>query len=112
IFAFDNATSHIAFAKDALVASKMNLGPGGSVPKMRDTVWNGKRQSMIIKEDYFVLTERGLWREGMVLECISCKEGSDSDIIDCCACRLMANQPDFLSQCGQIQQEIESHGHK
>ncbi|CAG8809938.1 20195_t:CDS:2, partial [Gigaspora margarita] len=108
-----------SFVEDALVASKMNLGLGSSVPKMQDTVWNGERQSMVIEENHFVhikktnsyinlhgkpkgikLTDRGLWQEGMSLECISCKEGSDSNIIDCCARRLMANQPDFVSQRG------------
>ncbi|CAG8610847.1 3017_t:CDS:2 [Diversispora eburnea] len=32
IWAFDNATSHTAFAANALVASKMNKGPSGAVP--------------------------------------------------------------------------------
>ncbi|CAG8855410.1 29187_t:CDS:2, partial [Gigaspora margarita] len=41
IFAFDNATSHKAFYEDALVASKMNLGPGSLAPKMREIVWSG-----------------------------------------------------------------------
>ncbi|CAG8563800.1 3897_t:CDS:2, partial [Cetraspora pellucida] len=40
LFAFNNATSHTAFAKNALVISKMNLSPGGSAPKIRDTIWN------------------------------------------------------------------------
>jgi hypothetical protein len=35
VFAFDNATSHAAFAPDALVAKRMNLGPKGKQPKMR-----------------------------------------------------------------------------
>ncbi|CAG8751443.1 21581_t:CDS:2, partial [Gigaspora margarita] len=38
VFAFDNATSHTAFAENALVASKMNLNPGSSAPKMRDMI--------------------------------------------------------------------------
>ena len=133
LFAFDNATAHTAFAENALLSSKMNLFPGGSVPKMRDTVWNGNRQSMVIEEDYiiydnktksninlrgqpkglkWVLDERGLWQEGMVLECASCKKEPNPNITNCCARRLMANQPDFLAQCGQVQQEIESRGHK
>jgi len=29
VFAFDNATSHAAYAEDALIASCMNLKPGG-----------------------------------------------------------------------------------
>lgn len=134
VFAFDNATSHTAFAEDALVASKMNLNPGGSVPKMHDTLWNGQRQSMIIENDYIVydkktkkninlrsqpkgiqwiLTERGLWYDGMVLDCNACKnKESDPNIIDCCARRLIANQPDFLAECGRIQHIIEMRGHK
>jgi len=89
---------------------------------------------MVIEEDYFVynkktksnvnlrgqpkgiqwvLSERGLWQEGMALECALCKrKEADPNVIDCCARRLMANQPDFLAQRGQIQQEIESRGHK
>ncbi|CAG8841710.1 34657_t:CDS:2, partial [Gigaspora margarita] len=40
IFAFDNATFHKAFSEDALVASKMNLGPSGLAPKMCETMWS------------------------------------------------------------------------
>ncbi|CAG8852681.1 37079_t:CDS:2, partial [Gigaspora margarita] len=103
IFAFDNATSHKAFSEDALVASKMNLGPGGLAPKMHETPKGIQR----------VLSERGLWWDDMLLECTSCKKKeADPNVIDCCARRLIANQPDFLEQRGQIQQEIESRGHK
>jgi len=35
VFAFDNATSHSAFASDALVAKRMNLSSKGKQPKMR-----------------------------------------------------------------------------
>ncbi|CAG8579209.1 10036_t:CDS:2, partial [Scutellospora calospora] len=108
VFVFDNATSHKAFAEDALVASKMNLGPGGTVPKMRDTMWNGDRQSMIIEEDHFGYGEME-WHSSVFH---AKKKEVDPNVIDCCARRLMSNQPDFLEQHGRIQQEIESHGHK
>ena len=36
LFAFDNAASHAAFATDALVGKRMNLGSGGKQPKMRN----------------------------------------------------------------------------
>jgi len=36
LFAFDNASSHCAFAVDASVASKMNLLSGGKQPLLRD----------------------------------------------------------------------------
>ncbi|CAG8569706.1 5383_t:CDS:2 [Cetraspora pellucida] len=64
----------VAFAEDALVASKMNLGPVGSVLKMQDI--------MQPKGIQWVLSNRGLWKDN------------------------------FLEQCGQIQQEIESCRHK
>ncbi|KAI1000620.1 hypothetical protein K3495_g7577 [Podosphaera aphanis] len=39
VFAFDNAANQCAFAPDALLVSKMNLGPGGRQLKLRDG-WN------------------------------------------------------------------------
>ncbi|CAG8831034.1 1735_t:CDS:2, partial [Cetraspora pellucida] len=53
VFVFDNATSYTAFAENAFVVSKMNLSLGGSASKIRDTIWNSNRQSMVIEEDYF-----------------------------------------------------------
>src|SRR6185436_2577597 len=47
LFAFDNATSHAAFADDALVASKMGWNDGGKQPTMRDTVFDGAEQKMV-----------------------------------------------------------------
>ncbi|CAG8550309.1 11885_t:CDS:2 [Cetraspora pellucida] len=58
VFTFDNVTSHTAFAKDTLVASKMNFSPEGSAPKIRDTTWNNNHQSMVIEEDYFVYDKK------------------------------------------------------
>ena len=48
VFAFDNSSNHSAFASDALVVKRMNIGPGGNAPKMHDTFWgpNNERQSM------------------------------------------------------------------
>ncbi|CAJ0645937.1 7906_t:CDS:2, partial [Entrophospora sp. SA101] len=70
LFAFDNATSHAAFANDALVASKMNWNDGGSQPKMRDTAFNGAEQKMVYpngiqKGMKTILMERGLFKEGL-----------------------------------------------
>ncbi|CAG8801875.1 20973_t:CDS:2, partial [Gigaspora margarita] len=41
VFAFNNTTSHIAFAKDALVVLKINLGPEGA-PKGIEWVFDKK----------------------------------------------------------------------
>ena len=50
IWCFDHSCNHTAFAEDALIASKMNKGPGGKQPKMRDTVWNGQPQTMTLPD--------------------------------------------------------------
>jgi hypothetical protein len=47
LFAFDNATSHIAFTSDALRAKQMNLGRSDRQPQMRPTTYgNGIVQEM------------------------------------------------------------------
>ncbi|CAG8780141.1 2667_t:CDS:2 [Cetraspora pellucida] len=127
VWAFDNATSHKVMAPDALVAARINLKPGGQQPKMRNTVWNGETQTMVFPEDYEddptlqselkgmkqILKERGLWKDGMLADCkVRKKDKLNSDIVNCCAQHLIANQPDFLNERGLIQQEIEKHGHK
>ena len=84
IFAFDNSSGHAAFAKDALVASRMNLNPGGAQPKMQDTVFAGETQRMVFSADGApfpdligqpkgirrVVTGRGLWVEGIKKRCV------------------------------------------
>ena len=41
VFAFDNSSGHACKAGNALVASRMNLLPGGKQPRMRDTILLG-----------------------------------------------------------------------
>ena len=47
LFLFDNAPSHRKVPDDSLNADKMNVGPGGKQPIMRDTTWNGALQTMV-----------------------------------------------------------------
>jgi hypothetical protein len=56
VFAFDNSSNHAAFRKDALVASRMNLNPGGKQPIMRNTYFgpNNQLQSMVFSETHHV----------------------------------------------------------
>ena len=73
VWCFDHSCGHTAFAEDALIASKMNKGPGGKQPKMRDTVWNGQPQTMTLpdgrpKGAALVLEERGYNTKGIKLE--------------------------------------------
>jgi transposase len=121
----DNSQGHTAYASDALLATKMNLNPGGAVPKLRDGwfMHNGCRisQPMVFPIDHptnpdqpkgikQVLTEWGLWRQGLLLECKKPKICS-VDSIDCCARRLLSQQPDFLEQKSSVQEVIEAAGH-
>ena len=128
VFAFDNSTNHAAYAKDALVAARMNLGPGGKQPIMRLTSFIDKdgreiTQQMVFSEDYSdptlqgkpkgikrILQERGLWKEGLNLECLMCKK-KESLRVDCCARKIMASQPDFVAQKSAIVELIENAGH-
>ncbi|KAG0644300.1 hypothetical protein HOY80DRAFT_878748, partial [Tuber brumale] len=54
LFAFDNASNHSCHASDALIASKMNRGPGGSQSLMRDGFIHSKQcpQSMVYPENH------------------------------------------------------------
>ena len=65
LFLFDNAPSHRKYADDVPNADRMNVGPGGKQPKMRDTVWAGGVQRLvddagIPKGMRAVLEERGI----------------------------------------------------
>lgn len=132
--AFDNAASHCAFSPDALVASKMNLRPGGKQPRMKDGWFGGIQQSMTFPDDYEdpnlrdqpkgiqqVLEERGLWTstrvdgERMPLKCNNNRGGcaKEGDLHHrCCATSLLADQPDFRAQKGRLQEEVESMGYE
>ena len=70
VWCFDHSCGHTAFAEDALIASKMNKGPGGKQPKMRDTVWNGQPQTMTLPDGRpkGALEARGYNTKGMKLE--------------------------------------------
>ena len=70
LFLFDNAPSHKKQADDSLNVDKMNVNPGGMQPIMRDTMWEGKVQTMVkpdgtAKGMKAVLQERGVDIKGM-----------------------------------------------
>ena len=50
LFAFDNSTCHAAFSKDALVANRMNLNPGGKQPLMQDAYFGPNKQLQSIED--------------------------------------------------------------
>ena len=49
VFLFDNSTGHNAYAADALIAGRMGALPGGKQPLMRETIFNGCRQSLVFE---------------------------------------------------------------
>ena len=69
VFVFEHSSNHAARAPDALVASSMNAGVGGKQPIMRDTIWNGSVQRMVLDDGRakglrMVLQERGVAVDG------------------------------------------------
>lgn len=129
LFLFDNAPSHQKRASDALSARKMPRNPnngwthhkGG--PRMRPTTLpNGQIQEFYFADDhpeypgYFkgteqIIRERGLWPQSgnLLAQCegFKCEAGRT----DCCCCRLLFTQPDFVNQRSQLEELVTSRGH-
>lgn len=126
LWAFDNATNHSAFAKDALLARKMNVGPGGKQPVMRSTTLeDGTVQEMVFPLDHHVvglcgspkgmaqvLKERGLWRDSLIGTCQVCKENrkTTKDSPNCCMTHILELQKDFASQKSVLEEIAEEEG--
>ena len=122
LFLFDNATSHAAYASDALLARSMNLHPGGqqSIMRKRFNPLTFSVQPMVQQNGKpnglrMVLVERGLWRRGLRIQCR--KPGTDKFLKtcleggQCCARALIAGQKDFQAQRCPLQEEVEGKGH-
>jgi transposase len=105
VFAFDNSSGHACKADNALVANRMNLGPGGKQPKMHNTIlpqiqaddiehvqcmvyMHGDKiweTDTLIPESLVgqpkglkrVLQERGLWIDGLKKQCGTTKTKED-----------------------------------
>jgi hypothetical protein len=80
----DNSQGNSAYPPDALRVLQMNLNPGGAKPKMQDGWFMHNRQRisqpMVFPQNHLkdpgepkgmkqVLTERGLWRNSLLLVC-------------------------------------------
>ncbi|PKY31798.1 hypothetical protein RhiirB3_475331 [Rhizophagus irregularis] len=131
VFCFDQSTNHNAMAADALIATRMNLSPGGAQPKMRDGWYidkNGEKQTQLMvfpgnhklkgkpKGIKQVLTERNLWPEKSIrLTCEQCLGKQDDNVdlerLDCCARRIMSLQPDFCEQRSILEEALIKAGH-
>ena len=101
LFLFDNAPSHRKVVDNALNADKMNVGPGGKQPKMRDTVWQGQVQSMVDRDEVprgmkAILEERGVDTMGM--------KGNEMR-------QRLKSYPDFQNQKTVLEEYVEQRGH-
>lgn len=122
VWLFDNATSHSAFSKDALVANSVSLNPGGKQPRMKDGYFfkDGRKvvQPMCFPEDHpafpgqpkgarVILQERGLWDSSLPLTCRKDKGNCNGK---CCARSIIADQIDFKNQHSMLEELLESQG--
>ncbi|KAF9497594.1 hypothetical protein BDN71DRAFT_1541197 [Pleurotus eryngii] len=120
----DNSQGHSAYVADALLATQMNMRPGGKQARLKDGWFmrDGVKvaQKMIFPADHpnfpdqpkgmkQVLLERGLWQDGLHMQCKpKCLSGAQN----CCAKRILELQPDFKAQKSLVQEVIEAAGHE
>ena len=101
IFLFDNAPSHKTYPPDGLNAANMNVYPGGKQPIMRDTVWNGEVQRMVLPDGR---------AKGMKLVLQEC--GVDVSDMYAEKLRQKLNEfPDFTNQPTILNELVHSRGH-
>ena len=72
--------------------------------------WRGHSKGIKV-----ILEERGLWHDGLLLDCALCKAGLKDDKQrhlrhDCCARRLLASQPDFRAQVSMLEETCKKLG--
>lgn len=123
LFFIDNSQGHAAYTQDALLASRMNLRPGGKQAHLKNGwYFSSDRTTKIRQEMSFppdhpqflnqpkgmkqVLLKRGLWRARLTMKC---EGGCEHD--DCCVKRILELQPDFQEQKSLVQEVIEAAGH-
>lgn len=112
VWLFDHSGTHKKRAADALSSKRMNLGDGGAQPKMHATSFVRPTGEVIAQEMVFppghplegktkgmktVLTERGLWREGMTKDQ---------------AMQLLGDQPDFKYEKCILEVLAEKYGQR
>ena len=101
LWLFDQSSNHTAMAPDALMAHKMNVSSGGSQPKMRNTIFDGRIQQMVTEDGI----AKGL---KMVLEerNVDISKKNKKQMIE-----ELEKHDDFVSEMPMIEDYIRSRGH-
>lgn len=119
LFVFDQSSNHNAYSIDALLAKRMTLNTkedkvycfkngffymdGQFIEQPMYFMRNGRPYFKGIKQ---ILLERGLWREGLKLEC----SHEHTNAVDCCARGILSHQLDFQLQKNAIVEACEFNG--
>ena len=101
VWLFDHSGCHTAMASDALVASRMNAGPGGKQPVMRDTYWQGQLQRLVDGSGRPIGARALLDRRGVNTKGLKVEELRS----------ILSKHPDFLHEKTQLEHLLNSRGH-
>jgi len=132
LFAFDNTSNHGYFARNTLVASRMNLNHRGKQLLMHETFAHclNRPQSMVVphadvgkmhiwdkpKCVKWVLKEQKLWPKphGLLLQCPTTNKrtGCGDREVGSCAVRVLSQQRDFKEQKGRLEEERSALQHE
>jgi hypothetical protein len=119
----DNSQGHLAYAENALLASRMNVNPGGKQAHLRNGWFmrEGQQMSqpMVFPPNHEtfpdqpkgmrqVFSERGIETKNLLGKC---KTRCEVDAAACCCRRILELQPDFKEQKSLVQEVIEEAGH-
>ena len=124
LFLIDNSQGHSTYSPDALLVSRMNVGPA----KKQAIIWDGwfthsdghkVTQPMVFPANHpeyvnkpkgikVVLTKCSLYQRDLQGKC---KSKCDAQKDDCCNKKILEQQPDFLEQKSLVQETIKAAGH-
>lgn len=102
LFLFDQSSGHTAYDDDALIASRMNVKPGGCQPKMRDTVYDGVTQRMVFDDG----TPKGM-RQVLIERHVNVKRMVAADMQ-----RILSEMRDFKYERTKVEKYILGQKHR
>ena len=109
VFVFDQSSNHTAMADDSLNAKKLNLNPGGAQPKMRDTEWEGQRQSLVFESGPNKGKAKGA-RQILLERGYSDEQIKQMKLKGCI--EVLESHEDFKNETSKVEKILESKGHR